>query len=131
MATRANPPGWDSRLAEARRQAKERLAEVDRPGPEWPRPEDVDLDAALAELTVAIYVEGYKIGLGCMTDASGVWCRLSCPSDSPDWRAGKTAFTVSDTVDKALRKAVQLLESQSDKVWKPDQFARPREKPEK
>lgn len=129
MATRANPPGWDTRLAEARKQAKQRLAEVDTVGSEWPRPEDVDLDAALAELTIAIYTEGYKLAFGCMTDASGVWARLTCPSDSPDWRGGRTAFTVSDTLDKVIRKAVQLLESNSEKIWKPDQFARPREQP--
>lgn len=127
MATRSNPPGWDARLADARKQAKKRAELVPTEGPDWPNPDDVDLDAALAELTVAVYIEGFKIGIGLMTDASGVWCRLTCPSDSPDWKAGKVAFTVSDTLDKVLRKAVQMLENQSDKVWKPDQFARSRE----
>lgn len=127
MTTKANPPGWDARLAQARKVAKDRAIADPGVGPEWPRPDDVDLDAALAELTVAIYVEGYKVGFGLMNDASGVWCRLTCPNSSPDWKAGKVAFTVSDTMDKVIRKAVQLLESESEKIWKVDQFARPKE----
>lgn len=122
MPTKPNPPGWDARLADARKQAQARgLAGA--VGPEWPKPDDVDSDAALAELTVFIYLSGAKIGAGLMSDGSGVWVRMSVPGDSTDEHAGCIAFTVSDTLDKALRKAVQLIESHSPKVWKPDQFA--------
>lgn len=129
MSTRPNPPGFGDRLKEARKRATDRTQMTDE-GPEWPKWDQVELDAALEELTLAVYDFGLKVGLGIMSDGQGVWCRLTFPVDANHFNQGCVAFTVSDTAEKALRKAVQLIEVKSPKVWKIDQFQRdkPRER---
>lgn len=97
-------------------------------GPEWPKADDVDTDAALAELCIAILSYGLKVAAGNLNNSPDIWVRLTMPDDAVDDRAGRVAFTVSDTLDKALRKAVQLLESDSEKVWKPNQWKPPTDK---
>lgn len=119
---RTNPPGWDQRLAEARKVAQTRASQQ-AIGPEWPRSEDVDLDAALAELTIEMLSTGLRIAAGANPDGMSIWVRMTMPDDAIDERAGKVAFTASDLLDKALRKAVQLLETQSPKIWKPNAFS--------
>lgn len=121
MATRPNPPGFGDRLNNAKQAAKQRQ-QVSEEGVEWPNWESVELDTALQELTLAVYDFGMKVGMGIMNDGSGVWCRLTMPADANHFNAGCVAFTVSDTAEKALRKAVQFIDSKSPKVWKPDQF---------
>lgn len=119
-----NAPGWSKRIEDARREAMSKSQASTGVGPEWPKPDAVDIETALSELTMSMYLAGLKVGCGVMNDGSGVWVRVTYPPGANDPKAGRVAFTVSDTLDKALRKAVQLLETDSDKVWKVDQFAR-------
>lgn len=129
MPTQPSKSDYAKRLDDARKQAKER-SQLSDEGPEWPKWDAVELTDALESLTLAVYDFGLKVGLGIMSDGSGVWCRMTYPGDANHFNAGCVAFTVSDTAEKAVRKAVQLLDTKSPRIWKEDQFAKdkPRER---
>lgn len=119
-----SPDVVKARIAAAKKVAQARPRE-DTVGPEWPKAENVSLENAATDLCVAMFELGLSISSGPMPDGMAVWVRLKIPLETPDERSGSVAFTVSDTFEKALRKAVQLLDVTLPKVWKPDQFARP------
>lgn len=127
MPVRNSPVQVNDRLAQARAAAKNRGQLTDE-GPDWPKWDAIELDTAMEELTIASYEFGVKVGMGLMNDGSAVWCRLTYPGDCTHHNAGCVAFTVSDTMDKVIRKAVQLLDVHSPRVWKADQYVSDREK---
>ena len=111
------------RIAAAKKVAQARPRE-NTVGPEWPKAESIAIENALTDLCIAMFEYGLSISSGAMPDGMSVWVRLKIPLEIADQRAGTVAFTVSDTFEKALRKAVQMLDVSTPKVWKPDQFAR-------
>lgn len=111
-------------IAAARRKAQARAANDEKAqGPEWPRAEDITLEIALTDLCVAQFESGLSLGSGAMRDGMAVWVRLKYPVGIDDRRAGRVAFTVSDTLEKALRKAAQLLCEDSMRIWQEDKYA--------
>ena len=125
MSKDTKAPGIDfaSRLADARSRG---LARVNTGfsgiNEEWPKASDVSVQDALADFTLTIIGTGLKVSLGCNSDGESVWVRLSFDNTSTDERRGKVAFTVGGTVESALCKAIQLLETNAPKVWKPDVY---------
>ena len=117
---------YGDRLAAARK------ASLGRPrdtvvGPDWPKAENISLDLAVAELALFCYEQGGKISCGPSSDGGSIYVSLKSPSGGMDPKIPTQAFTASDTLDKALRKAAQLLENNSSKIWKFDAWAAGRE----
>lgn len=114
---------FNAAVEEAKRRAMARGAESTAGG-EWPDASEVTLEAALQQFTLEMYASGAKLSVGVLVDGTGIFCRVSYPKWCEAPQAGQTALTVGNTLEKALRKASLLGATLSDKVWKPDQFAK-------
>jgi hypothetical protein len=111
------------RLQEAQATAKKR-ATRENVGPDWPTVDGITLEDALEELTLDMLLHGARVSFGVTDGSADLWCRVSFPVECDHSHAGMVAFTTSTTMERALRKAAQLLPETVKKVWQPDKFAR-------
>jgi len=111
------------RLAQAQEAARKR-ATREAVGPEWPKVDQITLAEAMECLTYEVLCYGARVSFGNTAGSADVWCRLNFPVECDSPLAGLVAFTSSTSIDRAARKAAQLLDATARKAWKPDQFAK-------
>jgi hypothetical protein len=111
------------RLEQAQKEAKKRATKATT-GPDWPKVEGIGLEDALEELTLDMLLHGARVSFGVTDGSADLWCRVAFPVECEHKHAGMVAFTTSTTMERALRKAAQLLPEDVLTVWQPDRFAR-------
>lgn len=107
-------------IARAKSRAQPREATV---GPEWPKADNISLEEAIITLTIFMYEQNAKLSVGVGSDGGSIYISLKSPMGGMDEKVPTQAFTASDTLDKAIRKAAQLVEESSSKIWKFDAWA--------
>lgn len=121
---RANPDGsMPNALALAKAKAAARPQQELAFASDWPNIEDCTLSEALEMFEIWIYADGLKVSVGCLKDGTAIFCRLSFPKWSDSGFKGLTTLAVSDTFEKAVRKAYMHTTTTHSSVWKVDQFS--------
>jgi hypothetical protein len=121
---RANPDGsMPNALAAARAKAKSRPDDLSSLGVDWPNIDDVSFTEALEMFEIWAYSDGLKVSIGSLKDGTALFCRLSFPKWADSGFKGLTTIAVSDSLEKAVRKAYAHTTTTHSSVWKIDQYA--------